>query len=160
MQEFLTVKTHTYFKLSYQHQASYLSSNEKYEAFRGEQFPYAFIDYEEYPGQYNGHYKVHFESALNKDYSSPNSEQTWFVYPLDIKLSDDSISDNSSSCAQLIVFQSLNVRKALGSIQHNFPVKAYGKIVSMMGAKLTLGKRIWSQVQYLVQGWICAQRRI
>lgn len=90
----LTVIKDTYFKLESK-DSTQLPPLKLYKAYQGQQFSYSFVDYENYPGQYNHHYKVHFSPALVNKYW-PNGVQTWFVYQNHVRF-DESISDEEAS---------------------------------------------------------------
>lgn len=148
MSGILTVVNDTYFKLSTQ-QAAALPSNQKYKVSSGQQFTYSSVE----PGQYSGHYKVHFSPALKNSYW-PNGVQTWYVYALDVQL-----TDSSSRCAKVIVSDGLNVRDAAGTQSNIVASIGYGTIVRLTGAQQTIGGRIWAQINYPDQGWISSSNQ-
>lgn len=71
----LIVNSDTFFKLDYTKQADQLPDNQKYKVFGGQTYSYKSIDNN--VQQYNGHWSVDFEPALN-------GIHTWFVYPSDV----------------------------------------------------------------------------
>ena len=68
----------TYFKLRPE-QSTDLQKNEVYKVEKNQTFSYSSID----PGEFGGHYKVHFAPTL-KPQDWPNGVQTWYVYPADV----------------------------------------------------------------------------
>lgn len=148
MSGILTVVNDTYFKLSTQ-QSTALPANQKYKITSGQQFTYSSVD----PGQYSGHYKVHLSPALKNSYW-PNGVQTWYVYALDVQL-----TDSSSRCARVIVSDGLNVRDAAGTQSNIVASIAYGTIVRLTGAQQTIGERIWAQINSPYQGWISSSNQ-